>query len=89
MSKQLSERTVDALLDQLGSSEDFRTRFSANPKAATISLDTNDPATDGLPEAPIARLAPMEAFRRSRAVIRQRLLASRVPFEPVNFHLPE
>ena len=89
MSRQLSEATVDALLDKLGGDETFRTAFKTNPKAATISLNTNDPATDGLPEAPIARLAPKEAFQRSRALVRQRLLASRVPFEPVNFHLPE
>lgn len=89
MSKQLSESTVDALLDKLGGDDAFRTTFMANPKAATISLNTNDPATDGLPEAPIARLAPKEAFQRSRAVVRQRLLSSRVPFEPISFHLPD
>jgi putative modified peptide len=89
VSKQLSERTVDALLDKLGGDDAFRTSFMANPKAATVSLNTDDPATDGLPEAPITRLARKEAFQKSRAVIRQRLLASRVPFEPINFHLPE
>lgn len=89
MSKQLSENTVDALLDKLGGDDAFRTSFMANPKAATVSLNTNDPATDGLPEAPIARLAPKEAFQRSRTVVRQRLLASRAPFEPVNFQMPD
>lgn len=89
MSSQLSEQTVDALLDKLAEDDDFRSRFMANPKAATVSLDTQDPATDSLSEKPIARLAPKEAIRKSRAVIRRTLLASKSPFEPISFEIPQ
>ena len=88
MSIQLSEQTVDALLDKLAEDDAFRAAFMANPKEATVSLGTNDPATDSLPEAAIARLAPKAAFRQSRSVVRQQLLASRAPFVPVTLDIP-
>ena len=89
MSSKLSEATVDALLDRLAEDDAFRASFMANPKAATESLGTKDPATASLPSAAIARLAPKDAIRRSRGVLRQRLLAAGAPFEPVSFQLPE
>lgn len=89
MSNPLSEATVDALLDRLAEDDAFRASFMANPKTATESLGTNDPATATLPTAPIPRLASKDAIRRSRAAVRQRLLAARAPFEPISFQLPE
>lgn len=88
MAIQLSEETVDALLDKLAEDDDFRASFMANPRSATASLGTNDPATGSLPDAPVARLAPKSAFRQSRAVIRKQLLASRAPFVPVTLDIP-
>ncbi|HEX5693461.1 MAG TPA: NHLP-related RiPP peptide [Arenimonas sp.] len=88
MSRQLSEKTVDALLEKLGSDDDFRARFMANPKAATKSLGIDDPAADDLPDAPIPTLAPKESMKGSRSVMRSSLLASKAPFEPVNFDMP-
>ena len=89
MARQLSEKTVDALLDKLAEDDDFRSRFMANPKAATASLGTGDEAVDTLPEAPIAKLAPKPAIRQARGVLRRTLLASRSPFEPINFEIPQ
>lgn len=87
MSRPLSDKTANALLEKLASDDDFRDRFQANPKAATLSLGTDDPAADDLPEAPIARLAPKESFLASGATMRESLVSSKAPFEPVSFEL--
>lgn len=84
MSKKLSEKTIDALLDGLSNDDDFRARFQANPRKATLSLGTDDPAAESLPEAPLDRLADKAAFAKSRAVVRQKLIDSRSPFEPIS-----
>ena len=84
MAKKLSEKTIDALLDKLASDEGFRDRFKANPRAATRSLGTKDEAVESLPEAPITDLADKEDFKKSRAVVRQKLIDSRAPFEPIS-----
>ena len=62
----LSEKTVDALLDKLSSDDDFRARFQANPREATRSLGTQDPAVDSLPDSPMPGLADKGALRGSR-----------------------
>lgn len=87
MSNKLSEKTIDALLDELAGNDEFRGRFQANPRAATRSLGTDDAAVESLPETPIARLADKAAFRESRAVVRQRLIDSRAPFEPISLEV--
>jgi putative modified peptide len=84
VSKKLSEKTIDALLDGLSSNDDFRSRFQANPRKATRSLGTDDPAVESLPEAPLDRLADKAAFVKSRAVVRQKLIDARSPFEPIS-----
>jgi putative modified peptide len=89
VSKQLSEKTVDALLDKLAEDDGFRARFQANPKAAVQSLGTDDPAIESLPDGAIRELAPKAAFRKSRSVMRSQLLASRAPFVPVTLDTPE
>ena len=88
MSKKLSEKTVDALLDKLASDDDFRARFQANPRAAARSLGTNDEAVESLPGKPIAKLADKSAFGKSRTVVREQLINSRAPFEPISLEVP-
>ncbi|WP_146907853.1 NHLP-related RiPP peptide [Arenimonas daejeonensis] len=88
MAKKLSEKTIDALLDMLAGDDEFRARFKANPRAATRSLGTQDEAVESLPEAPITDLADKEAFRKSRAVVRQSLINARDPFEPISLEVP-
>lgn len=87
MSRPLSDKTADALLEKLANDDDFRDRFMANPKAATLSLGTDDPAAHDLSEAPIARLATKESLRRSGTKMRESLVSSKSPFEPVSFEL--
>ncbi|WP_374603403.1 NHLP-related RiPP peptide [Arenimonas sp.] len=87
MSRPLSDKTASALLDKLASDDGFRDRFMANPKAATLSLGTDDPAADDLPDAPIAQLAPKESFLASGATMRESLVSSKSPFEPISFEL--
>ena len=84
MSKKLSEKTIDALLDKLASDDEFRARFQANPRAATRTLGTNDDAVDSLPDSPMTGLADKDAFSKSRAIMRQRLIDARAPFEPIS-----
>ena len=84
MSKKLSEKTIDALLDKLAGDDEFRGRFQANPRAATRSLGTRDPAIESLPETPITGLADKAAFSKSRATVRQRLIDAKAPFEPIS-----
>lgn len=87
MSKPLSEATVDALLDNLSGSDEFRTRFQANPREATRSLGTKDPAIDSLPTDPIRSLADKKAYAASRAKVRKQLLEARSPFIPISLEV--
>ncbi|MBW8310459.1 MAG: NHLP-related RiPP peptide [Rhizobium sp.] len=85
----ISESTVDALLEKLSSDDDFRDRFQANPRQATRSLGTGDPAVDALPEAPIKQLASKEDFSKSRGKLRTQLAATAYPFQPITLDIPE
>ena len=84
MSKKLSEKTIDALLDKLAGDDEFRGRFQANPRAAVRSLDTRDPAVESLPDTPLAGLADKAAFSKSRTTVRQSLIDAKAPFEPIS-----
>ena len=85
----LSEKTVDALLDKLSSDDDFRARFQANPREATRSLGTQDPAVDSLPDSPMRGLTDKGALRGSRDKFRRTLVESSYPFNPVNLDTPD
>jgi len=87
VSNKLAPETVDALIDKLANDDAFRAQFMANPRAATRSLGTADPAVESLPEAPIRRLADKEVFQRSGATIRQSLISSKFPFEPITLEI--
>lgn len=89
MSKPLSEETIDALLDKLATDEEFRSRFKLNPREATRSLGTNDPAVDALPERPMPRLADKDTLAGSRSTFRKQLVESAYPFNPINLDTPE
>lgn len=84
MSQPLSSTTADALLDKLSSDDAFRARFQANPREATRSLGTNDPAVDFLPEGPMTDLADKQALTGARKHFRKALVESWAPFEPVS-----
>lgn len=83
MGNPLSEETIDALLDKLSGDDAFRDHFARNPREATRSLGTADPAVASLPEAPIPGLASKEAFRASRAKVRKQLVEAKSPFIPI------
>lgn len=89
MANQLSEKTVDAVLDKLATDDDFRARFQKNPREATRSLGIDDAAIDGLSDAPVARLADKKSFAGSRDQVRKQLLDARVPFNPITLDMPE
>lgn len=89
MATQLSEKTIDAVLDKLATDDDFRARFQKNPREATRSLGIKDAGIDSLPEAPIASLADKKSFAASRDQIRTQLLQARVPFNPITLDMPE
>lgn len=89
MTKRLSEQTIDALLDKLGSDDNFRDRFKANPQAATAELKTNDEAVASLPTQPLPALASKQAFVASRARVRKQLVESAYPFQPITLDVPE
>lgn len=89
MSKKLSGKTVDALLDKLSTDDEFRKRFQANPRAATRSLGTDDAAVDQLPETPIARLADKKAYAGSRKTMSAKLTEAGYPFQPITLDVPD
>ncbi|GAB2500476.1 NHLP-related RiPP peptide [Arenimonas alkanexedens] len=89
MANKLSEKTVDVLLDKLSSDDDFRARFQKNPREATRSLGTGDPAVDTLPEAPIAELADKKSLSASRDKVRESLVSAAYPFQPIHLDMPK
>lgn len=89
MANNLSEKTVDALLDKLSSDDDFRARFQKNPREATRSLGTDDPAVDSLPETPMPNLADKKALAGSRAKMKDALVTAAYPFQPIHLDMPE
>lgn len=88
MAKQLSEKTIDAVLDKLATDDDFRASFQANPRAATRSLGVEDDAIDSLPETPVAKLADKASFAKSRGQVRKQLMDARSPFMPITLDMP-
>lgn len=89
MSKPLSEKTADALLDKLSNDDAFRARFKANPREATRSLGTDDPAVESLPESEMTGLADKETLTASRKDFRKTLVESTSPFNPINLETPK
>ena len=89
VANQLSEKTIDAVLDKLSSDDDFRARFQKNPREATRSLGIEDAAIDSLPEAPVEKLADKKAFAGSRDKVRKQLVDARTPFHPISLDMPE
>jgi putative modified peptide len=89
VANKLSEKTVDALLDKLSSDDGFRERFQENPREATRSLGTNDPAVDSLPEEAMPRLADKRSLSTSRGKFRATLLSASYPFQPIHLEMPD
>jgi len=88
MTAKLSEKTIDALLDQLSANDEFRAQFQRNPREATRSLQTGDAAVDSLSDAPLQSLAPKEGFRHARGIVRKQLMESMSPFVPITLDIP-
>jgi len=89
VAKQLSEKTIDAVLDKLATDDDFRASFQKNPREATRSLGVDDEAIDSLPEAPVAKLADKASFAKSRGQVRKQLMDARAPFMPISLDVPQ
>lgn len=88
MAKQLSDKTIDAVLDKLATDDGFRASFQKNPREATRSLGTDDEAIDSLSDAPLAKLADKASFAKSRGQVRKQLLDARAPFMPITLDMP-
>jgi putative modified peptide len=86
---QLSEKTIDAVLDKLATDDDFRARFQKNPREATRSLGIKDPAIEDVSSAPVETLADKKAFSKSRDQVRKQLVAAKAPFHPITLDMPE
>lgn len=84
MSMPLSSATADALLDKLSTDDAFRARFQVNPREATRSLGTSDPAVDFLPEGPMIELADKQTLSAAGKFFRKALVESSAPFNPIN-----
>jgi putative modified peptide len=86
----LSEETVDALLDKLGTDDAFRKQFQANPREALASVGHKAAATAKEGEAGIwaccttTQLASKEAIQASRDALRQQLLSAQATYNPVS-----
>jgi putative modified peptide len=80
---------VDRLLDKLGSDEDFRTRFQADPKAAVESLGHKPSAEDArdLMCLKCVELASTDQIKAAKADLRKQLLASQASHSPINLEV--
>ena len=88
----LSEKTVDALLDKLGNDDGFRTQFQANPRQALASLGHAPAADKSVGDGAwacmsVKQLASKEAIQASRAALRQQLLTTQAAQHPVNLEV--
>lgn len=89
MKKQITEKTVDALLDKLVRDDDFRKQFQQNPRAAMVSMGAIDADDDSVPDQPIPNLASKQEIASSRDTLRQSLLAAQSPYVPITLDMPE
>jgi putative modified peptide len=69
----LTPELVDKLLDKLSSDDKFRSAFEHDPVAAVMELGARQPFTAGRCLRP-KHLASKEEIRKSRAIIRDKLL---------------
>lgn len=87
---QLSEQTVDTLLDKLSSDDDFRIQFQTNPREALAAIG-HLPAAMAKDSAPglwsclqTTQLASKDAIKASREELRKQLLSSQAAYTPHN-----
>jgi putative modified peptide len=89
MSNQLSEETVDALLDKLSSDDDFRDSFQKNPRRALASLG-HGPSADAKVQSgawscmTVSRLASKDSIKASRDTLRKQLLSAQAAAHPIS-----
>jgi putative modified peptide len=90
MTFKLSEAIVDSLLEKLGSDDEFRTLFQANPRQALASLghqaaasakDTDAGAWTCMATAP---LASKSAIKASHVELRRQLLSAMAVYTPIH-----
>jgi putative modified peptide len=89
----LSEETVDALLDKLGTDDAFRTQFKHSPRAALASLGHKAAASakdsdEGIWACCVVKeLASKETIRASRDALRTQLLSSQASHTPITLEV--
>ena len=92
MSFKLSDATVDALLDKLGSDDAFRKLFQANPRRALADVGHASAADDSVESGAwacmdVQQLASKEAIQASRAALREQLLSAKATYNPVTLEV--
>ncbi len=86
----LSEAIVDSLLDKLGSDDEFRDLFQANPRQALASLGHQAAASAKDADAgawacmATAPLASKSAIKASQVALRQQLLSAMAVYTPIH-----
>jgi putative modified peptide len=84
----LSEKTVDALLDKLATDDDFRDLFHRDPRSALAAVG-HAPASDSSTKEGIwaccvtKQLASKESIRASRGELRRQLLSEKASYNPI------
>jgi len=85
----LSESTVDALLDKLGSDDEFRALFQKDPRQALAAV--GDATSAGKANATgawmcmgVRQLASKESIQASRDLLRRQLLSAQAGQSPIS-----
>jgi len=89
---QLSEETVDSLLDKLSSDDKFRDLFQKDPREALAAVGHKPAADRSVAEGAwmcmsVDQLASKEAIKASRDVLRKQLVSSKVGHQPISLEV--
>lgn len=89
---QLSEDTVDSLLDKLSSDDAFRELFQKDPRQALAAVGHAPSADKSVAEGAwmcmgVDQLASKEAIQASRDVLRKQLVSSKVGYQPISLEV--
>ena len=92
MSKKLSEKTIDALLDKLASDDEFRETFQKNPRKALAAVGHKPSGDSSVAQGAwtclaVSRLADKETIRASRDKLREQLLSASAAQTPLHLEV--
>lgn len=92
MAFQLSEDTVDALLDKLSSDDKFRDLFQKDPRQALAAVGHKPAADQTIAEGAwmcmgVKQLASKEAISASREALRKQWVSSKVGYQPISLEV--